>query len=158
MDQPGPNPPAVADRRFQGLEGVYVVVESVAGEWGGAPILEHYLRQDAEDVLRGAGLSLLKAGEWLTASGAPHVYVKVDIAPQSAIDAVASFAATVQLREKVALARSPAVTVMAPIWGAQAIEQVEVQQLQEGARQSIGSLLARFTDAYRAVHDQEGEG
>ena len=52
----------------------------------GANMTERLLRQDAELCLRGMGMSPLGPGEWLTSSGAPHLYVRVEVA-ETEIDA-----------------------------------------------------------------------
>ena len=98
--------------------------------------------------------ALQPAGEWLTSTGAPHLYVRVEVsepeleAGTGAADRVtAGFSAAVQVREKVSLERAPGLKVMAPVWGSQQVGQADRAELQERIRASVSSLLEEFAEA-----------
>ena len=152
----------LAIRGLRGLEGVYLVVEGISGPDEEAGMTEQLLREDAELCLRGMGMAPLGAGEWLTSSGAPHLYVRVDVARGDLADGelagepekgdTAGFAATVQVREKVSLEREPGVRVMAPVWASQRVGQTCRADLQDGIRDSVSSLLKEFVEAYERAN------
>jgi len=147
----------VAIRGLRGLEGVYLVIEGIAGPDDIAGMTERLLREDAEVCLRRMGMPPMGAGEWLSTSGSPHLYVRVEVAADGLAGApdegeTAGLAATVQVREKVSLERSPAVRVMAPVWSSQCVGQVEGGELQESIRASVSSLLEEFAEAYERAN------
>lgn len=147
----------LAIRGLRGLGGMYLVIEGISGPDEMAGMTERLLREDAELCLRGMGLVPLGAGEWLNASGAPYLYVRVDVAEDevgvpAGCSAAAGFSAAVQVREKVSLERDPGVTVMAPVWGSQCVSQVDRADLQEGMRQAVGGLLEQFAEAYERAN------
>jgi len=146
----------MASRGLRGLERVYLVIEGISGADETAGMTEQLLREDVEVCLRGLGLAPLGAGEWLSTCGAPHVYVRVEVAEEAPGEAdagsTAGFAAAVQVREKVQLERDPEVKVLAPVWGSQSVGQVERTALQDGIRRTVGALLEEFVAAYERAN------
>lgn len=141
----------LAIRGLRGLGGVYLVIEGIAGPDETAGMTESLLREDAQSCLRGMGLAPMGAGEWLSTAGAPHLYVRVEVA-QAISGGSAGVAVAVQVREKVSLERAPEVKVMAPVWGSQRVSHVDGADLQEGIRCSVGALLAEFVEAYERAN------
>ena len=136
----------LAIRGLRGLEGVYLVVEGISGPDEEAGMTEQLLREDAELCLRGMGMAPLGAGEWLTSSGAPHLYVRVDVARGDLADGelagepekgdTAGFAAAVQVREKVSLERARTVYGVAIDRQTMAVDAANTRKLRKAMSKS----------------------
>ncbi|MFH1566368.1 MAG: hypothetical protein ABIL09_00090 [Gemmatimonadota bacterium] len=141
-----------AARGLRGLKGLFLVVESIDGSDALLAMTERLLREDAEVCLRRAGLAPVGAGQWLASTGTPHLYVRVDLAEGPAGGELAGFAVSVQVREQVSLARSPGVTMLAPVWTSQRVAAVPRGELPDGIRESVGVLLDRFAAEYEGAN------
>jgi len=63
---------------LRGLEGVYVVVGRLKPEIERDGLYGSMLQDDAEFMLRTAGVKVLSEEEWLLAPGTPYLYLNVD--------------------------------------------------------------------------------
>ena len=139
-------------RTLRGLGGVYLIVEDEkTGRFNVADGLTgDQLRQDTEEKLRSAKISVIKTQEeWLKTSGTPYLHININYYLTSARKYSGSI--ELVLEQEVVMVRDNSIKLQARTWGVK-IDEFEVDNLQK-VRGELGKLLQQFIEDYRNANN-----
>ena len=136
---------------LQGLEGVYIVVEEIYGKSVQSEILEQQIKEDIKLKILNAEIPVLSTAEWMTAPGAPFLYIHVNITelPDSS---VSSFSLSVELNQNVIIARKLSINMTSSTWKTGMVSIIEGQDLANCIRSSVDELVDLFIIDYLEVN------
>jgi hypothetical protein len=99
---------------LQGLKGVEVVIESLRPDAEADGLSQEAIRTAVELILRSKGIRVLTRSESLSTPAAPYLYVKVSTYNHSSD--LYAYAVTVEVMQKVSLAKRPQQMMSATTW------------------------------------------
>jgi len=148
-------PSSFAEADFQrdtlrGLPGVWVVLEKLPPELEQTGLTQGQLQTDAEDRLRKAGIVILTQEECWQTPGMPWLYITVALLKASTTTYAATIGAV--LNQEIMLTRNPQIKAFGTTWDAGIhLGAIGAESLPT-VRDSVGSLVDKFTTAYQAVN------
>ncbi len=131
---------------LRGLEGIYVVVGRLRPEIERDGLYERMLQDDAEFMLRTAGVKVLSREEWLQAPGSPYLHLNVGAFKYSD-----GYVYRIRLRlvEKVRLTRKSTVTEATTL---SMRDDPGLTPSLSAIREEARDLLEKFTNVWRAAN------
>jgi hypothetical protein len=136
---------------LRGLEGVYVVVGRLKPEIERDGLYGSMLHDDAEFMLRTAGVKVLSEEEWLLVPGTPYLYLNVDAFKYS--DGYV-YKIRLCLVEKVQPVRKP-MAIEATTLSMR--DDLGITPSLSAIREETRDLLDKFTDVWRAANPKQAE-
>ena len=147
----------VADDKasFKDLHGVGIVLEPLSPEVETAGLRQTDLQTDVELKLRLAGIPVLSRDEWTRTSGAPILYVNVNVFRSTTPDTWA-FNIEADLSQDVKLVRSPAIIVPnATTWRTFVTGFAGHLVAVDYIRDSVKDQVDKFINAYLAMNPEK---
>ncbi len=137
---------------LRGLQGVFVIVETVKSDAEADGLSVAELQQEVESKLSHAGIKVLTHDEWRSTPGRPWLYVSVNT-----IKFLASyfFSLDVQLKQEVSLSRSGSISTSSATWELGSLGMTLISDLPPRIRQAVDGYIQRFIDDYATVNDSE---
>lgn len=145
---------------LRGLKGVELVMEVINPEAERKGLTRSQLQTDVELRLRKAGIKVLTRQERLKTPGYPFLYVNVSTVktPETLgglLGGLYGYSISVELREKVILARNRSIETYAATWSKGVVGTVGADKLRS-VREGVGDLVDEFINDYLAMNPRRG--
>lgn len=138
---------------LQGLQGVYVLVESIEPEAEKYGLTKKTLQTDTELQLRQYGIKVLNLEEWQSTPGRPCLCINVNVLIEE--EPIAAAAISVDLWEAVLLLREPKRICMgARTWHRGCVSSVGLLRIKD-IRESVKDRVNEFINDYLAANPKE---
>jgi hypothetical protein len=131
------------------------VVEQLAPELERAGVTQAHIQQETEEKLRQIDLPLLSQEECWQTPGMPWLYLTVAVFKASDTTYAATIAAV--LYQEVRLTRPPQPKTFGATWDTGVRLGLLNAESLATVRQSVGSLIDKFTADYQAVNPESGQ-
>lgn len=133
-----------------GLKGVYVLVEQIGDQAQRDGLSRDQVQTDVELRLRQAGVRVLSQEDALTTLGGAYLYIVVHAFKNPG--GLYAFNVTVELKQRVTLARDSTITAVAATWSPEPILGTVGPEHLGTVRDAIRDLADQFVNAYLAAN------
>lgn len=140
-------------RSLQGLEGVYLVVDSFAAELESDGLYASAVEADVERQLQAAGIPLLTREEAVADPRQPRLHIDIESTLTSA--GLHAYSIVVEFRQNVRLMTKGEAEVAASTWTASPMTRAAARDQVEWINDDIRSLVGEFVQAYASVNQQQ---
>lgn len=140
---------ALARTTLKGLQGVFVIIESLDPEVEKAGLTSAELRTDVELSLRLAGIRVLSEGQGRRIPGAPYLYVRVNVVTST--PSIWPYSIDVELNQYVTLDRDRNIRTTGATWSVGSIGTVTLSNIRT-AKDRVNDKVDEFINAYLAVN------
>jgi len=137
---------------LRGIEGIFVLIESIKAETQKDGLTENLLRTDTELKLRLGRIKVLSGREFVGKGGqAPYLYVNPNVLKFGTNSAYSYYSYNVSIRlfQEVSLVRDPKIKLDAATWS---INIVGFTNKIEDIRTQVKNAVDRFINAYLSVN------
>ncbi len=135
------------------IKALYVFVQGLTEEAKKAGLTTEQIKTDVEDKLKQLGIRVVSEEEGLRLSGSPVLYVNISARRKPQRPSFV-FHTDVGLLQEVSLVRDPKIRTMSITWNKGRLGQCHSRAFVESIRESVGYLMDRFREDYRAANPQ----
>jgi hypothetical protein len=134
---------------LKGLDGVGVLVEDMSPDAVKGGLTKAAIQTDVELTLRRAGIRVLSFVEEVKAPGQPYLYVNIS----ATTGGCGPYSLSIELHQKVQLARNPDLSTSAATWSASGLGAVGIGVWDTlGIRGFLKDLVHKFANDYLSVN------
>jgi len=139
---------------LKGLQGVYVIVESLKPEVEKYGLTEQQLQTDVELRLRQNGIKVLSQQEWLSTPGRPWLYVNVNVVIHDEPPLVVAYNILLKLKQDVLLERDTTKRCDASTWYTGSIGCASLGKIGT-IREHVKNYVDKFINDYLAANPKK---